>query len=237
MRVFHFYGLLYFIAVLALGCAPEYQVSERLTEIESEIREIEDSAEADPNAEDDLDRRIDEYQQMISELKIEASTQSQTYADEMRILEFQGNQTSELLRSRIEVITARIQSLERNLMDKRPLVFGLIPPPEMSDSAALRAEVLQNQEEITFLEGQKSALLSELYTVPEQYSGELNRTLASIRSRQSDLAFMIEGAKLDLENLKTEKKNLLAAREEREKKITQLREERKKLAFDSTEPE
>lgn len=222
-----------------LGCGPgsQGQENERLASIENEIRELEDSAEEDPNAESDLDREIQQYQGMISALSVETSMQQQTYANEMRGIEFQQNQASQLIRDRVNSITERMQTLERNIADKRPLVYGLIPPPETLDTAMFRAEITQTEQELNTLQQEKSALLAESYSLPEQYTGQLNRTLDSIRSRQIDLAFLIASARSDLANATDQKRKLIAEREEREKQLALLRQERAKLAVENTEPE
>lgn len=226
---------IYLIANL-LGCGPNgnqlkaTEIMERMSSLDNKIRELESEiADEDPNAEADLERRIREYQEMISELNMEASTDQYTYGNELRMIEFQQNQASELLRQEITSLGEEIRALEKRISEKREILFGLIPPPETEDTAAARIEMTRSQEQLDFLRNRQTALSAELYQIPERFSEQLTRQLDSIRLRKADLAFMIRSVQNDLTTTSEEKKKLIAARELKIKERDLLRQERLSL--------
>lgn len=228
----------YLIAYL-VGCGPDgptpnqplpSEITERTVSLEGKIRELESEiADEDPNAEADLDRRTRENQEMISALNIEASAQQYTYGSELRMIEFQENHASEILRQEIASLSDEIRALEKNLSDKREILYGLIPPPETEDTVAARVAMTRTQEQLNLLRNRQSALSAELYSIPDRLTDQLTRQIDSIHARQSDLAFMITSVQADMANISEERKRRSAMRETKKKELDLLRQERNRL--------
>lgn len=219
----------YIAIFLLIGCGSDYQPrNERIAAIEKKIDEIENSPDEYAANENELNRRAKGNQEMISALRIEISIQQFTYANQVKMIEFEQNQRSDLLRGEIAALTNQIIPLQQSTAEKRQFIASLIGPlPPIVEP--IEKEIVQNQKQIDLLQNQRAVLTSQLYLIPEQYSQQLTRQLDSIRAAQMNLISVISSAQTELENIAKEKQRIAAAQKTRQDHLAKLQQDRDRL--------
>jgi hypothetical protein len=200
---------------------------DRLRQIDTELAKVRDE-ESDARDENDgtLDARAQADESMIASLNIELAIQRSTDEDELASVRFRQTQESLVRQRELADLDRRIRDQERVLAEKKEALTLAIAPEGGDLRNQVESDYARTEAELEALRSSYVDLLATQSASPDRYYSEQTERLDALRSRQGDLAEMIQSARDELGAITREKHERTANRNARARRVRELEAER-----------